>query len=210
MTPASEQALRILRDPTLLQWYVIPLFVLVVYVYTVEVERGSWSKVLAGLAFYGMDWLNEIWNGLLLHLSGRSAAWTTPGGTAYLIFIGLTIEISLMFAIMGILYAKLLPADREMRILGVPNRWFIAVTFAVVCVLVEIVLNRAGMLVWEYRWWNVPHVWLIVLIGYLPFTVMGSWVHDMPSRTRQVATVLAIYGLDAAAILVFGVALRWI
>src|SRR3972149_7651101 len=116
MTEASQQALKILRDADLFQWYVVPLFALVVYVYAVEVERRNWSIVFAGLAFYGMDLFNETWNALVLHFTDRSAVWTTPGDTAYLILIGLTIEISFMFAISGIIFTKMLPPDKPMRI----------------------------------------------------------------------------------------------
>jgi hypothetical protein len=56
MTPSAAEALKILRDGSQFQWYVIPLFALVVYVYAVEIERRNWNLVLAGLAFWGMDW----------------------------------------------------------------------------------------------------------------------------------------------------------
>ena len=49
----------------ILQWYVIPLFALVVYVYANEVEKRNWNLVSAGLAFWGTDWFNEIWNSLV-------------------------------------------------------------------------------------------------------------------------------------------------
>ena len=176
MTEASEQALRILRDESLFQWYLIPLFALVVYVYAVEVERKNWSAVFAGLAFYGMDLFNEIWNALVLHFTDRSAVWTTPGDTAYLILIGLTIEISFMFAVSGIIFTKMLPKDKTLRIMGIPNRWLFAVVNAIFCVFVEVLLNRADVLVWEYPWWNVPNVWLVFLVGYLPFLAVAFWV----------------------------------
>ncbi len=59
-TEATLQALNILRDPGQFQWYVIPIFVIVVYIYSVEVQRRDWSTVMAGLAFYGMDLFNEL------------------------------------------------------------------------------------------------------------------------------------------------------
>ena len=67
MTHSAAEALRILRDGSQFQWYVIPLFALVVYVYAVEIERRNWNLVLAGLAYWGLDWFNEIWNGLVFH-----------------------------------------------------------------------------------------------------------------------------------------------
>ncbi len=76
-TESASQALSILRDGSQFQWYVIPLFALVVYVYAVEIERQNWSLVFAGLAFWGMDWFNEIWNGLVFHFTGHAPVWGT-------------------------------------------------------------------------------------------------------------------------------------
>ena len=73
MTTASEsaqRALAILRDGSQFQWYVITLFAVAVYVYTVEVEKRNWNVLFGGLAFWGMDWFNETWNGLVFHFTG--------------------------------------------------------------------------------------------------------------------------------------------
>ncbi len=67
---AASQALQILRNGSTFQWYVIPLLALIVYVYAVEVEKRNWNLVFAGLAFWLMDWFNEIWNGLVFHFTG--------------------------------------------------------------------------------------------------------------------------------------------
>ena len=114
-TQSAAQALKILRDGSQFQWYVIPLFALVVYVYAVEVERKRWDLVFAGLAFWGMDWFNEIWNGLAFHFTQYAPVWGAPGKTAFLILIGLNIEICFMFAIAGITFSKLLPADKRLE-----------------------------------------------------------------------------------------------
>ena len=210
MTEASKQALQILRDPSQFQWYVIPLFVIVVYIYAVEVERRNWSLVLAGLAFWGMDWFNEIWNGLIFHFSGVSAAWTAPGSSAYLIFIGLNIEISMMFAILGIVFIKMLPKEKSMKILGIPNRWFFVVANSLLCVFIEVLLNLANALVWEYWWWNFPNVILIVLFGYMPFMIVSFWVYDMEKLSDKLKVVAVIFSVDIIAILTFACALKWI
>ena len=78
--------------------------------------------MFGGLAFWGMDWFNEIWNALVFHFSGYAPVWGAPGDTAFLILIGLNIEICFMFAIAGIAFGKLLPADARMKILGIPNQ----------------------------------------------------------------------------------------
>ena len=69
-TPESQAALDILRIwPDEFKWYLIPLFALVVYLYAVEIEKKNWNRVFAGLAFWGMDWFNEIWNALILFIT---------------------------------------------------------------------------------------------------------------------------------------------
>ncbi len=209
-TESAMQALAILRDGSQFQWYVIPLFALVVYVYAVEVERRNWNLVLAGLAFWGMDWFNEIWNALVFHFTNFAPVWGAPGKTAYLIFIGLNIEICFMFAIAGVTFGKMLLSDKKVRILGIPNRLFIAIGGSVFCVFVEVLLNTIGVLTWEYRWWNKSAPWLIFLIGYLPFFLVSFWVHDMESVRKKAAVIGVIYGVDIVSMLVFGAILGWI
>jgi uncharacterized membrane protein len=209
-TEASQRALAILRDGSQFEWYVIPLFALVLYVYMVEIERRNWNLVFAGLALWGMDWFNETWNGLVFHFSNYAPMWGAPARTAFLILIGLNIEICFMFAIAGIVMAKALPKDKHMKILGVPNRFFLAVASSVLCVIVEILLNACGALTWDWSFWNVRAPWLIFLFGYLPFYVVAFWVHDMKTVRQKAVTVGVIYAVDAIGLIVFGGILGWI
>jgi len=45
MTESASQALSIVRDPSQFEWYVVPLLVLVIYVYNVEVGKRNWNLV---------------------------------------------------------------------------------------------------------------------------------------------------------------------
>lgn len=209
-TDSALEALAILRDGSQFQWYVIPLFALVVYVYAVEVERRNWNLVFAGLAYWGMDWFNEIWNSLVFHFTNFAPVWGAPAKTAYLILIGLNIEICFMFAIAGVTFGKMLPADKNLRIWGIPNRLLIAVGGSVFCVFVEVLLNIIGALTWDYSWWNRSAPWLIFLVGYLPFFLVSFWVHDMESVKEKLSVLGVIYGVDIVSILLFGVILGWI
>jgi len=210
LSDAATRALAILRDGSRFEWHVIPLLAFVLYVYANEIERRNWNVVFAGLAVWGMDWFNEIWNGLVFHWTQYAPVWGAPGATAYLILIGLNIEICLMFAIAGVVVAKTLPADPGLRILGLPNRWFIAVTASIFCVVIELGLNAVGQLTWDWPWWNARAPWLIVVFGYLTFFVVAFWVHDMPSIRRKAVTVAAIFALDASALVVFAGWFGWI
>lgn len=209
-TEASVRALKILRDGNQFQWYVIPLLALVLYLYAVEIERKNWNLVFAGLALWGMDWFNEIWNGLVFHFTQYAPVWGAPARTAYLILIGLNIEICFMFAVAGLIVAKVLPADKTRPILGIPNRLFIAVTASVFCVIVELFLNAVGALTWDYRWWNARAPWLIIVFGYLHFFVVSFWVHDMHSIRKKAATVGTIFAVDAVSLILFVGILGWI
>ena len=127
MTDSALQALSILRDGSQFKWYVIPLLAFVFYVYVIEVEKRNWNLVLAGLAFWGMDWFNEIINGVIFRVTGYAPVWGAPADTAYLIFVGLNIEIMFMFAVSGIIWTKMLLPNKEDKILGMPNRWVVAI-----------------------------------------------------------------------------------
>ncbi len=209
-TDSAAQALEILRNPVTFQWYVIPLFALIVYVYTVEVERRNWNLVFAGLAFWGMDWFNEIWNGLVFHFTNYAPVWGAPGKTAYLLLIGLNIEICFMFAIAGIAFSKMLPANKSMKILGVPNRLVFAVVGSIFCVIVELLLHAARALAWDYSCWGAGAPWLIFLIGYLPFFLVSFWVFDLPTVRQKAITTGSLLGFDAACLVVFAGILNWI
>jgi hypothetical protein len=113
MAESARQALAILRDASQFKWYVIPLLSLVAYVYANEIEKKNWNVVSAGLTYFGLDIFIEIVNSLIFHFTQYAPAWGTPGKTAYLILIGLNIEICFMFALVAVVMSKLLPKDKS-------------------------------------------------------------------------------------------------
>jgi hypothetical protein len=201
MTEASIRALSGLWDFTMIKWYIIPLLALVFYVYVREIKEarrsGNWDALFAGLTLFGMDFFNETWNGWVLVLTGRSAFWTTPGDTALRTMVGWNIEIMFMFAISGLIYYHTLSDDPKERILGLPNRWFWAIGYAVFCVFVECILNLGGHLVWEYPFWNRSFggIWLIFLFGYFHFYVAIILVLGLKKTSKKVLAVSLIYAL---------------
>ncbi|MFW9822739.1 MAG: hypothetical protein ACFFE4_07390 [Candidatus Thorarchaeota archaeon] len=207
-TLASNEAfskLRLLNSE--FGWYVIPLLVIVLYIYGVEIkkarETGNWSTVFAGLTLLGLDLINEIWNGLVFAFTNYSAFWTTPGASAYIILVGWNIEIAFMFSIAGIVFAKFLPDDKEKKMLGLPNRWAYAIGFTLFSVFVEILLNRGNYLIWEYPWWHWYNPILIFLIGYFHFFVGTFYVYDLPDRKSKVRVVGIIYAIGIGLLCIF-------
>lgn len=209
-TDAARRASALLRDGSQFQWHVIPLLLLVLYVYANEIERRRWDVVFAGLALWGADWLNEIANALYFRADGYAPAWSTPAGSSYVLLVGLNLEISLMFAVMGVVVAKTLPKEPTLRILGLPNRWVVALAASMFCVLIEMWLNAIGALVWDHWWWSARVPWLIFVVGYLWFFAFAFWVHDLPTTRQKARVVAALLTFDVALLAVFGAVLRWI
>jgi len=209
-TEFAQQAQEILRDHSQFQWYVISLLAIVTYIYSSEMYNKCFNAVFAGLAFWGADSINEIINSIFFHLNGRAPLWATPGDTAYLVLIGLNIEIMFMFSIAGIAWSKMLLPEPDTRIMGLPNRWFIALTGSAFCVFVEMLLNRIDALTWDWPWWSASAPWLIFAVGYLWFFLIAFWVHDMNDVKRQTRVVGVLWALVAILVLVFGFGLGWL
>jgi hypothetical protein len=209
LTNFTLEALKQTRHADDFQWYAIPLLAFVVYVYGVEIERQRWDIVAAGLAVWFADTFNEIVNALVLHASHTAALWTETGRTAYQFTIGLNVESLFMFAIAGIVFAKTLPADRSVKILGLPNRLALALGLSVVSVAVEVFLHAGGVFHWHYWWWGLDSLPVIVIFGYLWFYLYAARVFDAGGAKRW-WLVGGVGAVDAAAILLFGVILGWL
>jgi hypothetical protein len=204
------QAQELVRDPTQFKWYAVALLAIVFVIYANEVERGRLDIVAAGLAVWLADWFNEILNSVILEVSDRAPLWATTGPTAYQFLVGLNVEISFMFALGGIVYAKFLPADRSVRILGMPNRLTIALGMSLLSVLVELFLHETGTFHWDYWWWNTPFVPLVFVFGYLWFYLYAAWVYDAPDQAARWRRLGGLAAINVVMALVFGVGLGWL
>lgn len=203
-TLASAQNL---RDSSHVSWSVVAFLGLVIYVYAVEIERRRWDIVAAGLAFIAFDVFNELVNSAILHISGTAPLWAVTGDTSYLILVGWCIEIVFLFLISGIVFVKMLPADRSLRILGIPNRWFFTLLWSCISVGVEVLLERAGIFHWHYSWWGLGWGLIpIVVFGYATFFATAAAVFDLSSDRRRFTVVGAMAGFDAVLAVAFGLA----
>jgi len=201
----TAQALSILRSGENFQWYVIALLALTIYVYTNEISKANWKGVAAGLALYAVHWFYEILNALIQHFSGH-ALWTVPTGTAFLILIGVGVELSFMFSIAGLLLSKLLPDDPRAKILGVNNRLLFAIGNAAFFSIFEIFLVQTPAFAWVYPWWGALPVFITV---YIPFFLAAFYAYDWPPR-RRATFIGALFALDALMLVVFAGILHWI
>jgi hypothetical protein len=192
-----------------MQWYVIPLLAVVAYIYLNESGKGNWSAVWLGIATWAAELIWEMFNGLVLHFTQHAPLWSTPGSSAFVIYAGLNVEITLFFSVSALLLIKALPRDKSVRIMGIPNRLLIPSGGAALAVAAEVVLNRCGMLIWDWRFWGWPHFYLI-LIAYCAPALGLVWIHDnVPLRSKRRAAGILL-ALAAVCHIVFASLLKWV
>jgi len=206
-TEATRVALAALRPAGGLHWGAVYLLVLTMYLYGSEIHARRFRVVAAGLALWFADWINEFLNSAVLHVTGRAALWTQTGGSFYLVLVGLNVESIFLFALYGMIYAKMLPQDRGARILGLNNRVFLALFLAAGSVATEVVLTRLGVFHWYWPVWNVPYgLPVIFLAGYVWFFLAAAWAHDAPRVRGAFLRAGALGGVACVLGVVFGFA----
>lgn len=105
-----EQSMQCPSDPVFgLKWYIVPLFVIWLFLIVNEIRQKRFSVVFGAAAFWLWDVFNETWNAMVYATTGQPVWGTTAaGGSALQILVGYNIEISFMFFILGMLTCKLL------------------------------------------------------------------------------------------------------
>ena len=105
-----EQAMQCPNDPVFgLKWYIVPLFVIWLFLIVNEIKQKRFSVVFGAAAFWLWDVFNETWNAMVYATTGQPVWGTTAaGGSALQILVGYNIEISFMFFILGMFACKLL------------------------------------------------------------------------------------------------------
>ncbi|HOZ72896.1 MAG TPA: hypothetical protein PLQ29_07430 [Spirochaetales bacterium] len=201
----TDQALAILRNPATFQWYFIPILAFVAYVYFNEIQKKNWRGVASGLALYAVHWFYEIVNALIQHFSGH-ALWTVPTGTSFLLLVGVGWELSMMFAVAGLIFSKILPDDPKAKVLGVNNRVFFAVANAAFFSVFEIFLASTPAFHWVYPWWGAFPVFITT---YVPFFLAANLAYDWKPATRR-RLIGGLFIVDAAMLAVFAGVLGWI
>jgi len=202
---ATDQALAILRSWENFQWYVVFMIVVVMFIYFSEIQKKNWRGIAAGMSLYMVHWFVEIINSLFQVFTGH-ALWTIPTGTAFLILIGVGIEISLMFSVMGLAVSKILPEDPREKVLGIPSRLFIAIVNAGMVSIIEIFLIMTPTFVWVWEWWNALTVFIFV---YIPFFVVSCYSYYWEHK-RQRIVIGAMAGINIALLVIFIGILGWI
>lgn len=113
-TTTPEMLEEVMQDPSTLKWYVVPLFLVVLYILITEIRKRNYNVIFGAAAFWLMDVFNETWNAMVYATTGQPVWGTTAaGGSALQILVGYNIEISFMFFILGVVACKFLKVSPD-------------------------------------------------------------------------------------------------
>lgn len=186
------------RSTANFNWTFIFIFAIVVYVYGTELKNKNYKGIIAGLSLYGVHWLYEIVNAIIQSASGY-ALWTvSPESTSYILLVGVSWELSMMFSLAGLAMSKLLPADPKQKILGINNRVLFAIGNAAFFGLFEIFLAGTPAFIWTYSWWGAIPVFVTT---YIPFFLAAFLVPEAKPKTQKLFLAVT-WGLVALLLIV--------
>ena len=196
----------VVRSTENFNWTFIFILAVVFYVYWSLIREKDWKSVSAGLALYGVHWLYEIANAVIAYIWGYPLWSVSNESTTFILLIGVCWELSMMFALAGIISWKMLPKKTETRYFakkgrkGVSCKLVGALEMAALFGLFESFLAATSnnSFIWVYKWWGVLPVFVTT---YIPFFLASNFVPDMdPTRRKRflitewslVAVLLAI------------------
>lgn len=177
----ADLAKEAVRSTANFNWTFIAILAFVVMIYVDEIHKKNYKAIAAALMLYSVHWLYEIANAVICHFTGY-ALWTvSPESTSYILLIGVSWELSMMFAVAGFT-SKLLPANKDMKILGINNRIVFAVGSALFFSLIEIFLASTPAFIWVYKWWGAIPVFITT---YIPFFLASYLIYDKEPKTQK-------------------------
>lgn len=180
---AAELAKASVRSTDNFNWTFITLLALVIVgVWIPQWKKKNYNGMAAALALYGVHWLYEIGNAVICHYTGYALWHVSPASTSFILLVGVSWELSLMFSIAGFMSVELLPEDKNMKILGINNRIVFAIGNALFFSVFEIFLASTPAFIWVYTWWGALPVFITT---YIPFFLAANIVYDLPPRTQM-------------------------
>ena len=203
LKPLADAAKAAVRDPSNFNWTFIALLAFVVMLYVDEISKKNYKAIAAALMLYSVHWLYEIANAVICHFTGY-ALWTvSPESTSFILLIGVSWELSMMFAVAGFT-SKLLPKDKNLRILGINNRIVFAIGSALFFSLVEIFLAWTPAFIWVYPLWGALPVFITV---YIPFLLASYLIYDKEPATQKkwIISLVCLNIVLLAVLIPFGI-----
>lgn len=187
-------------------WTFIFILAVVFYVYWSEIHKKNWKVVQAGLALYGVHWLYEICNAIIGKISGYPLWSVSNESTTFILLIGVSWELSMMFMLAGIISYKMLPEDTNKRYFasekfkGIDCKLVGALSMALLFALFESFLAATSnhSFIWVYKWWGVLPVFITT---YIPFFLASNYVPNMKPKARNIF-LIAEWSLVAILLIV--------
>ena len=194
------------RDTGNFNWTFIFILAVVFYVYWSEIHKKNYPAVQAGLALYGVHWLYEIANAIIGNCTGYPLWAVSNQSTTFILLVGVSWELSMMFSLAGIISFKMMPQDRTKRYFargkfkGISCKLMVAIEMALLFALFESFLAATtnNSFIWVYPWWGVIPVFFTT---YIPFFLASNYVPDMKPKARNIF-LIAEWGLVAVLLAV--------
>ncbi|MCI1245528.1 MAG: hypothetical protein LKG11_06250 [Bacilli bacterium] len=180
---ASEVDKIIVRYTGNFNWSTIFFLAVVVLIYGALLRKKEYKLAVAGLSLYSVHWLCEICNALIAKIWGYPLWACTNDSTSYLLLIGVSIELSMMFALAGICAYQILPKDKNVKFLGLSIKWWDVIGMSVLFSCIEIFLASTGKFLWVYPWWGAL---LVCVTVYVPFFIAAVFVPDANSKFQKI------------------------
>jgi len=190
----------VVRSTENFNWTFIFILAVVFYVYWSEIQKKNYEAVFAGLSLYGVHWLYEIGNAVIAKISGYPLWAVSNESTTFILLIGVSWELSMMFSLAGIISYKMLPADKNKKILGMNCKLFGALSMSLLFALFESFLagTSNNSFIWVYKWWGVLPVFITT---YVPFFLASNYIPFMEPKKRK-RVLIGIWGAVAVLLIV--------
>ncbi len=170
-------------------WTFIFILAVVFYIYWTEIRAKNWKAIIAGVALYSVHWFYEIMNAIIGYVTGYPLWAVSNDSTSFVLLVGVSWELSMMFSVAGIISFKMLPENRNMRLLargkfkGFSVKLLGALGMALLFSVVEIFLAATPAFIWVYKWWGAIPVFITT---YIPFFLASNYIPDMKPKTQKI------------------------
>ncbi len=185
-------------------WTFIFILAVVFYVYWSEIQKKNYDAVYAGLSLYAVHWLYEIANAVIAHFAGYPLWTVSNDSTTFILLIGVSWELSMMFSLAGIISYKMIPEDKNKKILGMNCKLAGALSMALLFALFESFLAGTSnhSFIWVYKWWGVIPVFITT---YIPFFLASNFIPFMKNRKKIVIGMWIAVAVLLAVLIPLGI-----
>lgn len=193
----------VVRSPKYFNWTTIVFLAFVVFLYWDMYHKKEYKMLIAGISLYAVHWFYEIMNAVIAKITGYPLWACTNDSTSFILLIGVSVELSFMFSIAGMVAYRMLPREGENKMLGIPldekgkllglsPKWWTVISMSVLFSVIEIFLYWTGKFIWVYPWWGaIP----VCITTYVPFFIAAVFVPDAKPKFQKIF-LFSLVGLN--------------